>query len=153
MAYKLIVFDWNGTLSKTRLDSQASYELFPGVPELIETLHSKGILLAIATMHSKKGLQRELDFHNLGSYFIETWTADDYPSKPNPKLLEECIAQLGLSLSHVLMVGDAPVDLQYARAAGVNMVFVHTNPQGDHAYSSSKEVLIIKNIIDLLFFI
>jgi phosphoglycolate phosphatase len=73
--------------------------------------------------------------HNLGvaDCFDATRCADETASKPDPLMLHELFAELGIGAPRSLMVGDTTHDLDMARAAGVSGVAVtygaHPAPQ------------------------
>ena len=48
----------------------------------------------------------------------------DVPLKPDPAVVEEILARSGVAKEHVLYVGDSGVDMQTARAAGLQSVGV-----------------------------
>ncbi len=93
--------------------------LFPGVRDSIAWLAGQGRLLAVATGKSRAGLNRALDRSGLKTYFHGTRCADECFSKPHPAMLEELMAELGVSPRRTLMVGDTTHDLHMAKNAGV----------------------------------
>ena len=93
--------------------------LFDGTFDMVEALHGRGHLLAVATGKSRKGLERALGFSGLGRFFHATRCADECFSKPHPQMLEERLDELGVMPDACLMIGDTIHDLQMARNAGV----------------------------------
>ena len=91
--------------------------LFEGARQVIETLRAQGLLLAIATGKGRAGLDRALRHSGLHGYFHSTRCADEAPSKPDPTMLQELMAELGVEPAATLMVGDTEYDLAMARAA------------------------------------
>ena len=61
-----------------------------------------------------------------------TRTADETASKPDPLMLHELMAELGVSPGRTLMIGDTTHDLLMARNAGVAAVGVSYGAH-DHA--------------------
>lgn len=98
--------------------------LFEGVSALVERLHDAGVLLAIATGKSRRGLDRALVASGLERFFHITRCADESFSKPHPAMLREIMERLNVSTDQALMVGDTTHDLQMARNAGVAAVAV-----------------------------
>jgi phosphoglycolate phosphatase len=98
-------------------------QLFGGMRELLQAL-SKKHLLAIATGKSRRGLDRDLDFHSLKPLFAASRCADETNPKPHPAMLLELMAEMQLEASELLMIGDTSHDLQMARSAGVDAVAV-----------------------------
>ncbi len=93
--------------------------LFPGARWVLETLRSRGLLLAIATGKSRRGLERVLVSTGFKEYFHATCCADEMPSKPHPAMLQHLMAILAVPPERTLMIGDTEYDMQMARNAGV----------------------------------
>ena len=100
-----------------------SMQLFDGMRELLDELSRKH-LLAIATGKSRRGLDRDLEVHNLKPCFVASRCADETNPKPHPAMLLELMGELSIGHSETLMVGDTSHDLEMARAAGVNALAV-----------------------------
>lgn len=105
-------------------------QLFAGVAETIARLDRDGMLLAVATGKSQRGLARALEVTGLGRHFIATRTQDDCPSKPHPAMLQELMDATGCRPLRTLMVGDTTHDLLMAQAAGTRAAGIY---QGAHA--------------------
>ena len=101
------------------LAAEQQIQTFPGIVDLIKSLHDSGMRLAVATGKSRKGLDRALVSSGLGPYFIASRCADECFSKPHPQMLEELMEQLAVAPEHVLMIGDTTHDMQMAVNAGV----------------------------------
>jgi phosphoglycolate phosphatase len=100
-----------------------SMQLFTGMRSLLDELSRKH-LLAIATGKSRRGLDRDLDFHNLKPRFVASRCADETNPKPHPAMLLELMGELDVTQRETLMVGDTSHDLEMARAAGVDALAV-----------------------------
>ena len=100
-----------------------SMQLFGGMRELLDELSRKH-LLAIATGKSRRGLDRDLEVHNLKPCFVASRCADETNPKPHPAMLLELMGELSIGQSETLMVGDTSHDLEMARAAGVDALAV-----------------------------
>jgi phosphoglycolate phosphatase len=97
---------------------------YPGVESLIESLHSRGVRLAVATGKSRRGLDRDLEENSFGRFFEHSVTSDEAPSKPHPEMLLRIMRRLGVQADRTLMVGDTEFDLRMARDARVSAVAV-----------------------------
>jgi phosphoglycolate phosphatase len=98
--------------------------LFQGVPELLDSLQAAGHILAIATGKSRLGLERALDHSGLRPLFQASRCADECHSKPHPQMLDELMAEFGVSGETTLMIGDTSHDLLMAQNAGVDSLAV-----------------------------
>lgn len=106
------------------LSRDQELKLFAGAAELVAELSSAGFMLAVATGKSRLGLDRALKTSDLGRFFQASRCADECFSKPHPQMLEELMAEFGVSPERTLMVGDTTHDLQMARNAGVGALAV-----------------------------
>jgi phosphoglycolate phosphatase len=93
--------------------------LFPGIYELIESLHAAGFQLAVATGKGRNGLERALMSSGLKPYFAASRCVDDCPSKPHPRMLLELMNELAVPGERTLMIGDTTHDMQMAANAGI----------------------------------
>ena len=112
--------------------SQHEVVLFDGALGMLQALKSRNHLLAVATGKSRRGLDEALSSTALHGLFDATRTADETASKPDPRMLLELMAELGVSPSRTLMIGDTTHDLQMAAQAGVSSLGVSFGAH-DHA--------------------
>lgn len=98
--------------------------MFDGAVAMIERLHARDRLLAVATGKSRPGLNRALAESGLKPYFHATRCADDSFSKPHPAMLLELMDELGVAPAATVMIGDTEYDLEMARNAGVASIGV-----------------------------
>ncbi len=106
------------------LSGDHQLDLFKGVPEMLAELQAAGHILAIATGKSRLGLERALDHSGLRPLFQASRCADECHSKPHPQMLEELMAEFGVTGEATLMIGDTSHDLLMARNAGVDSLAV-----------------------------
>ena len=146
-AYRLVVFDWDGTLmnSVERIVAsiRAAIDLVgaePREPERIRGIIGLGLaeavrrlypgadadfigyLLAVATGKGVRGLRKDLQDTATATLFHATRTAEETRSKPDPLMLVELVEELGVDMQQVLMVGDTEFDMQMAASAGAHAV-------------------------------
>lgn len=88
---------------------------FAGVAEMLQALKSQGVLLAVATGKSRKGLDRVLAQTNSQDLFVATRAASETKSKPDPLMLAEILQVTGVAAEHAFMVGDTSYDLAMAK--------------------------------------
>ena len=98
--------------------------LFEGVLAMLQSLKERNHCLAVATGKSRRGLDEALATAQLKGLFDSTRTADETASKPDPLMLHELMAELGVAPQRTLMIGDTTHDLLMARNAGVASVGV-----------------------------
>jgi phosphoglycolate phosphatase len=98
--------------------------LFPGTLDMLRALKSRHHLLAIATGKNRRGLDDALTHSQLHGMFDGTRTADETASKPHPRMLQELMAEFGVTPECTLMIGDTTHDLLMAQNAGAPRVAV-----------------------------
>lgn len=127
------------TLSESRLDAatRTHHELlaafgpmplYPGVGELLRTLHARGLRLALVT-----GNWRAIalaPFGDLDALFEVVMSAEEVTrTKPDPEPYLKALAQLHLTVDQAVVVENAPLGIQSAKAAGLRVIAVTTtNP-------------------------
>lgn len=111
--------------------NQHALVLFEGVLPMLHDLKSRNHSIAVATGKSRRGLDEALSTVQLHGLFDSTRTADETASKPDPLMLRELMAELGVPPERTLMIGDTTHDLQMALNAGVSRVGVS---YGAHAH-------------------
>ncbi|HQU16304.1 MAG: hypothetical protein B7Z66_09685 [Chromatiales bacterium 21-64-14] len=94
--------------------------LFPDAELVLEALDAAGYLLAVATGKSRQGLLRELHGTGLERRFHASRCAEETCSKPDPRMLLEIMAELGVDPGATLMIGDTEYDMAMARNAGAH---------------------------------
>lgn len=117
--------------------SQHELVLFDGVLPMLHGLKARNHWIAVATGKSRRGLDEALATAQLKGLFDSTRTADETASKPDPLMLRELMAELGVAPERTLMIGDTTHDLQMARSAGTARVAVSYgahDPAGFDAY-------------------
>lgn len=108
-----------------RRDPAWQEPLFPGIEEMIADLSRRDdVLLGIATGKSRRGVSYLVERHGWAGIFSTVQTADDAPSKPDPGMLLQAMAETGLPPDRTTMLGDTTFDMSMARAAGVRPIGV-----------------------------
>lgn len=127
-------FDAEGDKVKEYIDIYRSYQtenfvndikLFPGVPEMLESLKNAGYTLALVTSRLKHTTMQGVEKFGLDRYFDVVITADDCTKhKPDPEPINITLEKLGKKADEAVMVGDTVMDLGCAKNAGVISVLV-----------------------------
>ena len=98
---------------------------FPGIPQLLEHLHQKGIKLAVASNKFQEGTE-----HLIKEFFPEIpfvallGNRPNCPLKPDPEVVGEVLRKTGLSKDAAIMVGDSDTDMQTAANSGIRGIAV-----------------------------
>lgn len=93
---------------------------YPGIPQLLDQLTSRGLALAILS-------NKPHDFaRDMARRFLAAWpfmdlrgALPDGPLKPDPAAALEMAATLGAPPEHTVFVGDSATDIKTALAAGM----------------------------------
>ena len=131
-------------------DQRQPSPLYPGVPELLEELISRGHTLAVATGKSRRGLDRGLTELKLHDYFPYSRCADECRSKPHPQMINEILSDSGYTQNQTYMIGDTDFDLLMGRAAGVKAVGVSYGAHPLERLRAAQPEQIIDNLSELL---
>lgn len=111
--------------------------VYPGIPELLESLRAKGFRLAVASSKPEKFVARILEHFRLDGYFGEAVGATmDQRRTAKADVIEEALRRLDLAerRGQVLMIGDREHDVLGARTAGLDCVGV------SYGYGSREEL-------------
>ena len=85
----------------------------------LRRLRRHGVRLGLVTASTRGVVEPNLARLNMSGLFEVAWYADDVThGKPHPEALLRALDQLGVRPDRTVYVGDTPVDLEMARAAG-----------------------------------
>lgn len=99
--------------------------LYPGVCDGLRVLKDQGHLLAVATNKPAEATEIILAHFGIRDHFFSVLAGGAFPVlKPEPDMLNAIIAQAGMKAAETWMVGDNYTDLEAARRAGVNSLFL-----------------------------
>ena len=168
-----IFVDRDGTIMEDRdyCSDPKDVKIFPGVPEALGRLKSKGFKLIIITNQSGigRGLMTAEQYRavegevsrQLGASLIDaTYFCPDVPSqhsscrKPAPGMILQATREHRIDLPCSFFIGDKEIDAECGRNAGVRTIRVQTGIQHDMAGSiadwiASDFVAAAKIILDL----
>ena len=98
---------------------------YPGLVELLRTLQSGGVLLAVASnKYHEATLKLVRHFFPDIRFAAIYGQREDVPIKPAPDIVFDILRETGVAKESALYVGDSGVDMQTARNAGVESVGV-----------------------------
>lgn len=133
--------DYKTAFHRLRDAGMVDEPLYPGARAAVEALAEAGLKLGIATGKSDRGLAKCLQVHQLTHHFLTLQTADRHPSKPHPSMLQQAMAEAGVTPGETVMIGDTVYDMDMAAAAGVRSIGVtwgyHDGPELAEAGASA----------------
>lgn len=92
---------------------------YPGILELLATLHEKGYRIAVAS-NKFDGAVKALCQHYFGRLLdVAVGEQEGFCKKPAPDLIHHCLDMLGRGPEQSIYVGDSEIDIQTARNAGI----------------------------------
>ena len=98
---------------------------YPSIPEVLETLQSKGIQLAVASNKYQLATEKLIAHYFPTIRFVKVLgQREGIPVKPDPTIVYDILKDMDISKKEVLYVGDSGVDMQTALNAGVDAVGV-----------------------------
>jgi len=99
--------------------------VYPGVGATLDRLAASGLALAVCTNKHEQSARRILAEFGLARHFRHLIAGDTFPfRKPDPRVLTEALAKLGIAADGAAMVGDSEVDAATAGAAGIEFVLM-----------------------------
>ena len=99
--------------------------LYPGVLETLQTLHARGVEIALCTNKPQRFLLPLLDAMGITHYFSAMVGGDTLPQrKPSAAPLLHLAACFNRGVDECLMVGDSAADLHAAQAARMAVALV-----------------------------
>jgi phosphoglycolate phosphatase len=104
--------------------------VYDGVPELLSRLVRDGVRVGVCTNKRAAQAERVLEATGLAPRIATVVGADTCGRrKPDPAPLRLSVSRLGVGAAEAVFVGDSLVDVQTARAAGIDCV-LHTAGYG-----------------------
>ena len=98
---------------------------FPGIQNLLTTLHHEGVLLAVASNKFQEGTE-----HLIKEFFPEIpfvailGNRPNFPLKPDPEVVGEVLRRSGAKKEEAVMVGDSDTDMETAINGGIDGIAV-----------------------------
>jgi phosphoglycolate phosphatase len=110
--------------------------VYPGIVDMLGELHGR-LPLAVVTNKPTPLARLVIEVAGLGPYLRQVLGADTpQQRKPAPLNLQTTARELGVGVSSLLMVGDAPPDMLAAQAAGCASALVSWG-YGAHAVAAT----------------
>ena len=105
-----------------KIAKERRFALYPKVEELLDSVHGRGLRLALATSSSTTNLDAMFESAGVDlrdRFDVVVTKSDVETSKPAPDVILAALGKLGLSPAQCAMIGDTPFDAISARRAGV----------------------------------
>jgi len=98
---------------------------FPRVRELFETLHGRGIKLALGSSSNQDEVQYYTELLGVGDLVEGSTSKQDADlSKPSPEIFQAALEKLGTAADNTLTVGDTPYDILASHRASLAIAAV-----------------------------
>lgn len=98
---------------------------YPGIPELLADLHSRGVQLAVVSNKFQEGTEYLIRRFFPGIDFVAILgNRPGWPLKPSPEIVEDVLSRAGVSQDDALLVGDSPTDMRTAANGGIDALAV-----------------------------
>ena len=130
-------------------ERQHALSMFDGTLAMLQALKVRGHALAVATGKGRRGLDEALAHAQLRGLFDATRTADETASKPDPRMLNELMQELGTLPARTLMIGDTTHDLLLARNAGTPRVAVSYGAHEPEAFEAFAPLAVVHSTREL----
>jgi 2-phosphoglycolate phosphatase len=124
--------------------------LLPGAADALRILHQRGLRLGICSNKPVAFTRELVAYLGVASYLDVILGPEDVPQpKPAPDMLREALARLDLPAEDVLYIGDMVVDIQTARAAGVQVWVVPTGSDEVETLKKAQPDRLLKDLHQL----
>jgi pyrophosphatase PpaX len=123
---------------------------YPGTTAVLESLHSRGLVMGIVTSKGDELARRGLELTGLAKYLPVVISADSvtkYKPEPEPVLL--ALERLGVGADEALMMGDSPHDISSGNSAQVQTIGALWGPFTREQIAVAKPTFWMNNISEL----
>lgn len=122
-------------LEEYRKNPKGGTRSFPGVDEGLRRLAQRGWKLGLCTNKDGRAARALVEDLGWGRWIRVVVSGEESFRKPDPRPLQLAFRKLGAPRGRHLFVGDSEIDLETARRAGVEGVFLK-HGYGEHGRSS-----------------
>jgi HAD superfamily hydrolase (TIGR01509 family) len=103
--------------------------IYPGIPDLLQWLKSRGVHLAVFTGKGTHTTRITMEMFGITHYFDIVVTGNDVVNhKPSAEGIRKILQHFDLTADEALMVGDSPSDVKASREAGTKIAAVLWDP-------------------------
>lgn len=98
---------------------------YPGMQEVVGTLHRNGVFLAVASNKFQEGTESLVKKFFPDIPFVAVLgNRPGFPLKPDPEIVGEVLRKAGVSRQEAVLVGDSPTDMKTAANGGIEGIAV-----------------------------
>jgi AHBA synthesis associated protein len=128
--------------------------LLPDAREVLETLHGRGIRLAVATNKLGRFSREIFEHFGLENLFTVIVGDGDVPqNKPDPEMLQLAMEKMGAEKERTIFVGDSVIDIQTGKNAGVRVFAVPTGNTDRRDLENAQPAVMLDRLSDLLSYV
>jgi len=131
-------------LSNQKGNKQKQRTLISGALDLLVSLKKKGVSIALMTNDTKAGIEEFICSNKLEGMFDYLWSAENKPSKPNPKAVIELCKRMKINPLECALISDADTDLKMAKEADVPIIIGFTGGWKNPPTLTEKQFIIEK---------
>lgn len=114
----------------------------PGATELVRAVAGAGFRVALGSSTPMSNIRVVLDALGIREYFEQIVCSDDVThGKPHPEVFLKAAQRLGVEPNQCVVIEDAVVGVQAARAAGMRCLAVATTHPADKLHEADRVVL------------
>lgn len=147
--YEALLYGVQRTLaSRTQKPS-----LMQGAYELLQSLHTKGMRLAIASNKGQASLKRAIENAGIDQFVTITRSASECAPKPSPEMLEAILACTAVDPSAAVMIGDSVNDIEMAQAIGVDALGIDVLQENREALLAAGAMMVFNDFASLARFL
>ncbi len=118
--------------------------LISGAFDLLVDLKRNGVSIALMTNDTQAGIEEFIYSNKLEGIFDYLWSAENKPSKPNPKAVIELCKRMKINPSECALISDADTDLKMAKEADVPIIIGFTGGWKNPPTLTEKQFIIEK---------
>lgn len=125
----------------------------PGVAEVLETLHARGVPVVIVSNNSAAAVAAYLESRNLVDLVagVSARSGPDVDQlKPQPHLLLQAAKLLGVAPARCVMIGDSVSDVEAAQQVGSPSIGYANKPGKRRRFEQCGSTAIIEQMTELL---
>jgi len=128
--------------------------LLPDAREVLETLHGRGIRLAVATNKLGRFSREIFEYFGMENLFTVIVGDGDVPrNKPDPEMLRLAMEKMGMEKEQTIFVGDSVIDIQTGKNAGVRVFAVPTGNTDRRDLENARPTVMLDRLLDLLSYV